>query len=175
MSEEHDEAPTPTEPSADELVEALGSVVDADGLVPAGVVGPLTRARGWSGRVVDVLHVLTADAETMGYLAGGRRPGEVVTWAEMWADTPLGLGEIKAIVSSGGWDPEPFVAVSRAGLLEALLHLEDGTPRRVGGELAGAWVSDQFALADEAQTVAAVEALLSAEGAPSTGVPGREG
>lgn len=169
MSDQHDEAPQPSEPTADELVAALGSVLDAEGLVPAGVVGPLARARRWSGRMVDVLHVLTDDAETMGYLAGGRRPGEVVTWAQMWADTPLGLAQIRAIVSSGGWDPEPFVAVSRAGLLGALLHHEDGTPRRVDGELAGTWVSDRFALADEAETVAAVEALLFAEPAPTVG------
>lgn len=157
------------EPGADEVVEALAAVVDEQGLVPPGVVGPLARARGWSGRLVDVLHLVTDDAETMGYLAGGRRPDEVVTWARMWAESPLGLGEIRLIVSSAGWDPDPFVVLSRVGLLEVVLRCEDGSPRRIDGELAGAWVSDQLALADEAQVVATVEAVLRTGEAPHGG------
>ncbi len=174
MTDDRQQQVEPTvEPDDEDVVEALATVVDGRGLVPPGVAGPLARARGWSGRLVDVLHLVTDDAETMGYLAGGRRPDEVVTWARIWADTPLSLGEIRSIVSSAGWDPDPFVVLSRVGLLEAVLRREDGSPRRIAGELAGAWVSDQLALADEAQVVAAVEAVLRAEKAekPETATP----
>jgi hypothetical protein len=171
VTSDRQQADAMSEPSAEEIAEALATVVDERGLVPPGVVGPLARARGWSGRLIDVLHVVTDDAETMGYLAGGRRPDEVMTWARIWAESPLSLGEIRMIVSSAGWDPEPFVVLSRAGLLEAVLRCDDGSPRRIDGELAGGWVSDQLAEADEAQVVARVEAVLAASQAPPDAGP----
>lgn len=63
-------------------------------------------------------------------------------------------------VGAAGWDPEPFVAVVRAGLLDSLLRLPDGSPRRVRGELAGGWLSDQFALAEDAEVLRAVRRLV---------------
>ena len=149
-------------PSPEELARALTELVGADGVVPAGVAGALRAARGWTGRVVDVLEVLTEDVERMGYLAGGRRPDEVATWVGLWADSALTLEQIRLVVAAGGWDPDPFVVLARAGLLEAALEQPDGSLRRVRGELAGGYVSDELALADDAEILRVVRAVIAA-------------
>lgn len=151
------------EPMLEEVADALAHHLRTNGAVPTGIAGWLAAEHGWGGRLMDVLAVLTEDADTMGYLAGGRHKDEVMTWLALWADTPFNLEEIRAIVAAGGWDPEPFVPVVEAGLLEALLHRADGTPRIIRGERAGAWLSDQFALADEREVLSGVRALLDEE------------
>lgn len=149
------------EPDADALGEALAELAgDPLGAVPAGAADVLARRYGWHGRLMEVLAVVTDDPERMGYLAGGRHPDEVMTWATMWAASPLTVTQIRAVTAAGGWTPEPFVAIARAGLLDALLTAPDGTPRRVRGELAGAWVSDELSLADDRAVLAAVRTAL---------------
>ena len=156
--------PARGEPGPEELTEALAELAgDARGAVPAGAAELVARRYGWHGRLVEVLGVVTEDAERMGYLAGGRRPDEVMTWTRMWAASPLTVSQIRTVTTAGGWDPEPFVAIARAGLLERLLTRPDGTPRRVRGELAGAWVSDELSLADDHEVLDAVRHELRSD------------
>ncbi|MDA8264984.1 MAG: hypothetical protein M0T79_06495 [Actinomycetota bacterium] len=157
-------AGTGTGPSLSDLTEALRQRAGSDGTVPAGIAAALVEETGWNGRLLDVLGILTDDVEKMGYLAGGRRPDEVVTSLSLWAESPLSLGDIRLIVTAGGWDPEPFVVLSRAGLLRAILQAPDGSIRRIRGELAGGWVSDQLALADDTSILRAVREVLDGAG-----------
>jgi hypothetical protein len=161
-------SPVPREPTLEELAEALDEHVARNGTVRPGVAAEIARETGWRGRLMDVLAVLTEDTQRMAYLAGGRLPREVMTWLPLWADSPFSVDEIRLIVSSAGWDPEPFVVVVQQGLLERLVHLPDGSMRRVRGELAGGWLSDQFALADDEEVLRAVRAVLDEDAAPST-------
>jgi hypothetical protein len=150
-------SPARGEPGPEELTEALVELAgDAQGAVPVGAAELVARRYGWRGRLIEVLDVVTEDGERMGYLAGGRRPDEVMTWTRMWAASPLTVTQIRTVTAAGGWDPEPFVAIAGAGLLERLVTRPDGTPRRVRGELAGAWVSDELSLADDQQVLDAV-------------------
>jgi hypothetical protein len=167
--------PGVVEPSLADLAQALGCVADADGVVPAGVAGRLRQDYGWGGRLVDVLEVMTENFETMGYLAGGQRADEVVTWLVPWADSPLSLEEIRLVVASGGWDPEPFAVIARAGLLEKLLRLPDGTPRRIRGELAGGWVSDELALAEDDEILRRVRQVIDDDAASPPAAAGPAG
>jgi hypothetical protein len=155
-----------SEPSLLELAEALQSLVDGESAMPPGVAEQLMNERAWGGRLLEVLSVLTEDCRTMGYLAGGHFPGEVMTSLSIWAESPLSLEEIRSVVPSGGWDPEPFVVLARAGLLDALFRRADGSPRRIRGELAGAWVSDELALADDADILERVRRVLDDDQAP---------
>jgi hypothetical protein len=160
-----------SEPSLSELTEALTKRVDEEGAVPVGIAERLKEEEGWAGRLLEVLGVVTQDSQTMGYLAGGRRPDEVATWLSAWVESPLSLEEIRLVVAAGGWDPEPFVVLARAGLLGTLLRRADGSPRRIRGELAGGWVSDQLALDADADILQRVRQVLeSDEGSP--GSPG---
>lgn len=156
-------APAGERPTLVDIAEGLQHHADAAGGVRAGVAAQLVAEHHWTGRLVDVLAVLTEDPERIGYLAGGRHPEEVATWLALWSESPLSLEEIRLIVASGGWDPEPFIVLSKAGLVEPLLRLNDGSPRRIRGELAGAWLSDQFALASDGEILDAVTALLEHE------------
>lgn len=83
-----------------------------------------------------------------------------MTWLSLWADSPLSVDDIRTIVSSAGWDPEPFVTVVENGLLEQFVHRPDGTLRRIRGELAGGWLSDQFALASDEEILRAVRKVV---------------
>jgi hypothetical protein len=148
------------EPSLDELSEALAHRVTIYGAVQRGAAAELAAEMKWHGRLIDVLRVLTEDSERMGYLAGGRKPDEVMTWLGLWVDSPFSIEQIRMITQSAGWDPEPFVVVTKHGLLERLVRCPDGTPRRVRGELAGGWLSDRFALADDEEILREVHALL---------------
>lgn len=148
------------EPSLPEISEALKRTATQDGEVPVGAGRRLAEEEGWRGRLVDVLVLITDDATTMGYLAGGRRPEEVALSLSLWVQSPLSLDDIRLVVASGGWDPEPFVVLASVGLLEAVLRRPDGSPRRVRGELAGGWVSDQLALADDSEILREVRKIL---------------
>ncbi|MDA8291964.1 MAG: hypothetical protein M0Z33_09850 [Actinomycetota bacterium] len=158
---------TTREPTIEEVTRAIAEHVAPNGTVRPGIADELAAAAGWHGRVVDVLALLTTDADRMGYLAGGLAPDEVASWLARWCDSPFSLDELRAIVSSAGWDPEPFVVVVRNGLLDRLVHLPDGTLRRVGGELAGAWLSDEHASSEEDAILAAVRRLVEADPEPS--------
>ena len=147
------------EPTLDEVTAALRERADFEGNVPTGIAWILIRDKNWFGRVTDVLRVLTDDAETMGYLAGGRRPDEVGRSLAAWVDSPLSIEEIRLVVAAGGWDPDPFGVLARAGVLETVLY-DHGSFRRVGGEMVGGWVSDELALSDDAEILAAVGRIL---------------
>jgi hypothetical protein len=149
----------PASPAA--LSGELSRRVDAGGAVPAGVDRRLREELGWGGRMMDVLAALDDDVATLAFVAGGRRPDEVAAAVGLWAEAALSLEEIGLVLAGGGYDPDPFVALARAGLLERLLRLPDGSPRRVHGELAGRWVSDELALADDDQVVEAVGKVLA--------------
>lgn len=152
------------EPTLDEVAAALASSAGPDGALPARVGARLAAERRWGGRLAEVLAILTEDSERLGYLVGGSRAVGVLAWLPAWTDSPLSPTEIRAVVAGGGWDPEPFAAVAAHGLLAPLLALPDGSARRVRGELAGAWLSDHFALADsDDEVVAAVRELLSGD------------
>jgi len=157
-----------SEPALDEIADALAHHVATNGMLHAGVAAELAAEHGWRGRLIDVLGVLTEDATRMGYLAGGHRPDEVMTWLPLWADSPFSIDQIRTIVASAGWDPEPFAVVVREGLLDRLVRTPDGAARRVHGELAGAWLSDQFALASDEEILRSVRALLDEDTAADT-------
>lgn len=148
------------EPDVAEVAEAVTTHINPDGSVPAGIGRLLADERGWSGRIIDVLTVLTESTETMGYLIGGRRQDELATWLSIWTECPLSVEQIKMVTSARGWDPDPFVILARAGLLERLLVAPDGTPRRIHGELAGGWVSDELALADDEEILGRVRQVV---------------
>lgn len=150
-------------PSLDELSVALAGHAGVDGLLWSGVAALLAEERGWTGRVMEVLAVLTEDTARMGYLAGGRKPDEVMSWVPLWADAPFSIEQIRTIVGSGGWDPEPFDVVVRHGLLEGFVTRPDGSARHVDGELAGAWLSDRFALADDDEILRAVRKVVEGD------------
>ena len=160
--------PAALEPSLSDLTEALASRVDFEGAVTPGIVGALRGEMGWEGRLLDILEVLTKDVETMGYLAGGRHPDEVVTWLSVWVGSDLSIDEIRLVVSSGGWDPDPFVVLAREGLLTPLLTRTDGSCRHIRGERAGGWVSDEMAMASDAEVIAVARAVLAEDEASSS-------
>lgn len=160
ISDEATEIPESSEPTLEEVADAMFHHVTAHGTLRPGVAAELAAEHGWRGRLMDVLEVLTEDTTRMGYLAGGHKPSEVMTWLPLWAESPFTVGEIRTIVTSAGWDPEPFGVVVRAGLLDRLVHRADGSLRRVRGELAGAWLSDQFALGSDDEILRAVRAVL---------------
>lgn len=151
------------EPSLAELTAALEGHVDRLGCVTAGVAQELRAERLWGGRLLDILEIFSQSAGLLGYTAGGRRPDEVSTWLAIWAETSLSLDQILLIAEAGGWDPEPFVVLARAGLLEALLRDPDGSIRHIRGERAGGWVSDVLATAEDAEVVAAVREVIGAD------------
>jgi len=151
------------EPSLEELEAFLERHLDGDGAVLAGLGPELAEEAGWGGRLVEVLAVLTRDAEKMAYLAGGQRPEEVMEAVAMWAASPLSVEEICLVTESGGWDPDPMVVLAKAGLLEAVLRLPDGSARRIRGELAGGWVSDQLATADDGTIVEAARRVVDGD------------
>jgi len=148
------------EPTMAEVAEMLARHADWEASVHSSVIVALIREHGWVGRVADVLAIVGEEEGRMAYLAGSRRAGAIVTWLSQWVDSPLSIGEIRLVLASGGWDPDPFVVLARAGLLGQFLRLADGSPRRVRGVLAGGWLSDKFALADEPEIVSAVRDVL---------------
>lgn len=162
-----DEPLARTEPSLAEIADALAAHAGPDGSVRPGIAAQIAAENGWVGRLVEVLGVLTEDTARMGYLAGGQRPDEVMSWLPLWADSSFSLDQVRTIVASGGWDPEPFVVLVENGLLEPLVYLPDGSLRRVRGELAGGWLSDNFALANDDEILSEVRKQLEQDAASS--------
>jgi hypothetical protein len=73
----------------------------------------------------------------------------------------LSLDEIELVLRGGGYDSDPFVALSGAGLLRQALCDDNGQVRRVGGERAGAWISDQLNMAAADDVVDRVRTLIA--------------
>jgi hypothetical protein len=153
------------EPTLDQVADALADHLAANGSVRPGVAAELVAEKGWHGRLVEVLGVLTEDTARIGYLAGGHKPQALMTWLPLWADSPFSLEQIRTIVASAGWDPEPFRVVVRNCLLDRLVYRADGSLRRVRGELAGAWLSDQFAMSDDEETLREVRRVIDEDDA----------
>lgn len=149
------------EPTLEQISQALSGHVDGTGAVPAGVARRVAADYQWTGRAAEVLAVLDESDDKLAYLAGGRRPDEVVTWLSIWVESPLSVEEIRLATSAGGWEPDPFVVLADAGLLKDFLTQPDGEVRRVHGERAGAWLSDEFALAEKETILAAVRQTLA--------------
>jgi hypothetical protein len=154
------------EPSYDEVAEELARHVDGQGNVPVHLAEQLAQAKGWQGRLLDVLRLFTASEQQMAYLAGGRRAEDLLRAARPWVDSPLSIGELHLIITCGGWDPEPFVPLAKAGMLDRFLKTARGTVRRIQGELAGGWLSDECALAEPEEILDVVRSVLESEDGP---------
>jgi uncharacterized protein (DUF302 family) len=151
----------------DEFQSALSRHSSAKGEVFPSALGLIEAEEHWSGRLWDVARVVMAEQERMRYLAGGNRPEEVADCVARWSDSPLSVDDIQMAVDCGGYDPDPFEALAQAGRLHALLY-HDGSVRIIHGERAGAWISDQMALAAEADVL---PRLLDAIGADDVSAP----
>lgn len=157
------------EPTLEEIERALSEHAGPGGVVPAGVARQVAADNNWAGRLTEILAVLDESDDKLAYLSGGRRPDEVCTWLSIWAESPLSVEQVRLITSAGGWDPDPFVVLAAADLLDEFLSQPDGAIRRVRGARAGAWLSDEMAVADRDQILAAVRSVLdeASAGAPS--------
>ena len=150
------------EPTEGQLEAALARHTSAAGEVFPSALGLIAAEEHWSGRLWEVLRLLAADMDTMRYAAGGDRPGEIAECAARWTESGLALEDIALVLGSGGYDPDPFVALSKAGILRTALRDENGATRRIDGERAGAWISDQLALASPEETVARIQRIAAA-------------
>ncbi|HLI43030.1 MAG TPA: hypothetical protein VKU92_00995 [Acidimicrobiales bacterium] len=154
------------DPTLNELTAALATRVGEAGVLEAADVRALVSAPRWGSRLADLAQLVAGDDERLGYLAGGHRPEEVARCLLGWLETPLTLSQIQQIIECGGWDPDPFTALAEAGLLDRVLRGPDGNARRIRGELAGGWVSDNLALADGSEIVARALAVVDDEAGP---------
>ena len=156
------------------MIEDLRAALAAhtrDGEIFPSVIRALAAQEHWSGRLWDVLAVLAEDQETMRFAAGGDRPDEIATCAEQWAASDLDADQLRLVLRSGGYIPEPFTALARAGLLNRVLSDASGEVRRINGERAGTWVSDELALLSPEATIDAVRrAIAESKDAPNTPV-----
>ena len=143
---------------------ALARHASADGEVFPSALGLIEAEQARQGRLWAVAKVVMADQERMRYLAGRNRLPEVVACVAQWYESELDVADLDLVVSAGGYDPEPFEALQRAGLLHEALREGDGT-RCIDGERAGAWISDQMAETNDSETVARVRAKLGASAA----------
>lgn len=140
---------------------------DPDGSLSHDVVARLAADGPWEGRLWSVLQIFGADWEKMAYLAGGVKPDEVATRVGIWSDSDLTIAQIRLVISAGGYDPDPFVTLARHGWLEKVLADGAGAVRRINGELAGAWMSDQFAEAADEDILAWAEKAAPHDSAAS--------
>jgi len=154
------------------LLSELERRSDADGSLSHDMVARLAADGPWEGRLWSVLQIFGADWEKMAYLAGGVKPEEVATWVGIWSDSDLTTAQIRLVISAGGYDPDPFVTLARHDWLEKVLTDATGSVRRIDGELAGAWMSDQFAEATDEEILAWAEKAVPLDIAPlDTGSP----
>ena len=132
-----------------------------DGEIFPSVIRLLAANNGWSGRVWEVLDVLAEDQETMRFIAGGNRPDEIADAAEEWAASTLATDQIRLVLRARGYDVEPFCILAKHGLFTEALLDAGGEVRRVNGERAGTWISDQLALATPEEIVHTVSNLIA--------------
>lgn len=148
-------------PSTSQLEDALEKHVGVAGAVTPAVVARVLAETRWEGRTASVLRALSADPEVMAFVSGGSRPGEVAASVACWVDAALSVEEIELVVAGGGYDPDPFVALSSAGMLREALFSDAGKARRIEGERAGTWISDQLNEARADEVVSRVRSLVS--------------
>lgn len=150
-----------SELSAESLEAALARRTSSTGEVYPSAWALIDAEEHWTGRFWDVARLVMADQETMRYLAGGNRPAEIAECVARWSDCDLALDDIKMILAAGGYDPDPFVPLARAGLLRCALYFNDGATRIIHGERAGAWISDTLALSSGQEILESVERMVS--------------
>lgn len=156
-----------SEMTVEELQAALARRASAQGEVFPSAVGLIDAECHPAGRVWEVARVVMAEQEQMRYLAGGNHPDEVAEAVARWAESKLSLEQIKMVIEAGGYDPDPFEPLTRAGQLEQILRDGNAT-RMIQGERAGSWISDEMALAAESEIVAKVlEAINAAPPSPT--------
>ena len=153
-----------TEPSVDQLRTALARHASSAGEVFPSAVSLIAAEEHWSGRMWDVLGLVAADIDTMRYVAGGVHPDVIAECTERWSDSPLSLEDIALVLACGGYDPDPFVTLGAAGLLRTALCYDDGSHRLFHGERAGAWVSDELALASPDEIIEQTGRMISDTG-----------
>jgi len=161
-----------TEPTVDQVREALAGHAGGHGEVTEGEIETTARSEHWEGRLSEVLRIIGADIDTARYVSGGSRPDEIAATAALWSETALTTEEIELIVRGGGYDPDPFVILSRQGLLRSALCEEDGSYRHVNGERAGAWISDQLNSASPEEIVERTKTMIADTDRRATGAPG---
>lgn len=149
-----------TDLSAENLEAALRRHASGTGEVYPSALALIEAEEHWTGRLWDVARLVMADQELMRYVVGGNRPGVVAGCIGRWSESDLDLEQIRMILAGGGYDPDPFLPLARAGLLDAALHESDGTPRLIHGERAGAWISDTFALSAPQDVVKHVSSAI---------------
>jgi len=148
------------EPTVEQLEAALARHSSGAGEVFPSALALIDLEEHWSGRLWDVLRLVAVDLDTLRYVTGGARPHQVVDAVARWAEADLDLDEIGLILRSGGYDPDPFVALARAGLLNVALCNDDGTTRLIDQERAAAWISDQLALALPEEAVERIRSIV---------------
>lgn len=161
----------PTAAEIEQVLRYSGTRVGRGGSVAASEAARDAGEQGWDDRSEEIFGIFVSSEEQLGYLAGSRRPAEIAAAVVRWIESPLTVGQARMIVACGGWDPDPFVPVAEAGLLEGLLFEADGSRRRVHEELAGAWLSDSMALADDIEVLQAVRGLLRSGSPDGDGEP----
>jgi hypothetical protein len=149
--------------SVENLETALRRHASGSGEVYPSALRLIDAEEHWAGRLWDVAQLVLADQELMRYVVGGNRPEVVADCIGRWSESDLDLDEIQMILAGGGYDPDPFVPLSRAGLLDSALHLGDGRPRLIHGERAGAWISDTFALSAPQDVVLNVQRAIGGD------------
>ena len=149
------------EPTVEQVQAALARHASRTGEVFPSALKAITVEEQWSGRLWDVLGLVAADVDTMRYAAGGDRPAEITECAERWAESGLRLDDIALVLGCGGYDPDPFVTLSGAGLLRPALCHPDGTNRLIDGERAGTWISDELALATAEEIVERTRRMMA--------------
>jgi hypothetical protein len=139
----------------------LAAHASSAGEVFPSALGLIQAESHWSGRLWEVAGAVMVDQETMRFLAGGNRPDEVAACAARWAESELSVNDIRMVVACGGYDPEPFEALDRAGILRTALYVAEDTPRMVKGERAGVWISDELALLTDEEVVERIGAVMA--------------
>jgi hypothetical protein len=151
-----------SEPDVENLQAALARHASGTDEVFPSALALIDAEEHWTGRLWDVTRLVMANQERMRYLAGGDRPDEIAACVARWSESELELADIEMIFAGGGYDPDPFAPLARAGLLYPALHLSDGSPRFIRGERAGAWISDSFALSSPREILEGVERAIKA-------------
>lgn len=159
------------DPTVEDVRAALARHAAPNGEVFPSALKRIAVEEDWSGRLWEVLRLLATDIDTMRFEAGGDRADEIAECAARWAESSLALPDIEAVLACGGYDPDPFVVLAGAGLLHAALRNDDGSERRVNGERAGMWISDELALSSPADIIERSRRMIADSG-PEPASPG---
>jgi len=149
------------EPTVEELKAALARHAAPNGEVFPSALKRIAAEEQWSGWLWDVVCLIASDFDTMRFEAGGDHADEIADCAARWAESGLSLDHISSVLASGGYDPDPFAVLARAGLLTAAVQTDDGSTRLINGERAGTWISDELALSSPAEVVERTRRMIA--------------